>query len=213
MSRLKEIHDYVLSIGWTEKEIEYCDKNPILLSGEIMEYAHRNQLRENGILYSEHPSNCVAAYKELAGFRSKNDYGFYANELEDSKIPYFGVLEVCYLHDVLEDTDFTINDLEEIFDECGFLKYFNTRIKNALLKITHDKSVDYEEYIHICMTDPIAAMCKMLDLSDNMNVLTVKELNDDTFERTYNYLKYITLINNKYHFIERCNVFREMMYK
>ena len=60
-----------------------------------------------------------------------------------NNVPFDGVQEVCLLHDVVEDTEFTLDDVRDIYMECGFENYFDMYIKDALERITHDKTVDY----------------------------------------------------------------------
>ncbi len=59
MSKLKEIHNYLISLGKSEEELKELDKYSVYLSMEIMEYAHRGQTRDNGEDYANHPSRCM----------------------------------------------------------------------------------------------------------------------------------------------------------
>lgn len=68
---------------------------------------------------------------------------------------------VAFLHDVVEDTDLTFDDLrakgvpEEVI---GPLKY-----------LTHDPAVPYMEYIEHIAEDPVATKVKISDLTHNMD--------------------------------------------
>lgn len=181
------------------------------LSKKIMEKAHENQTRVSGEPYELHPIRCFNNYATFIGYLDEPETKCY--QLEEEGVPFFGVAELCLLHDVIEDTSFDMEDIEKLFQEEGLSNYFHKRIKDALERITHDKTMDYPSYIEICMGNPISAMCKMMDLQDNLTVLSLDEFNPKNYKRAQNYLSYLYQINNKYHFIERSQKFREKHYQ
>lgn len=213
MSKLKEIHDYLISLGKKEKELNELDKSSIYLSMEIMEFAHRNQKRENGEDYANHPSRCLQNYQNLVGIASHNHFCVDKDLMFKNGVPYDGVQEVCLLHDVIEDGGLTLDEIEEIFVECELGDYFRIYIKSALNNITHDKNIDYSSYIDICMENPISALCKMMDLQDNIYVLSLIKFDKKNYIRAENYLRYLFLINQKYQFIENSQKNREKFKK
>lgn len=77
---------------------------------------------------------------------------------------------VALMHDVLEDTDYTIDDIRAL----GFPQ----DILDALVCITRDKSISYEEYILIVKTNEIATRVKLADLEHNSD--TSRLPGDDT---------------------------------
>ena len=196
--KLKKIHEYCSERG-IEEEI-FNNPNPVNLAVAIMYYAHEGQTRENGEPYVNHPLRCSEMFKDLAKI---GDTHFDKNSLYDHDVPFLGVTEVCLLHDVVEDTNFTIGDIEEIYSECGHKRYFDLIMKDALIRITHDKSVPYEEYIEEVMENPISSLVKMLDLQDNLTVLDLTELNEKNYHRSQNYLRYIYAINSRWGFVEK----------
>ena len=207
--KLKKIHDYLLERGMKEKELLKSDTSSVYLAMEIMEYAHRNQKRENGEDYAEHPSRVLENYRNLVGIKPHEYFDIDKDMMYHHSIPYDGVQEVCLLHDVIEDTDFTINDLKEIYVDCGFDKYFSIYIEDALKRITHDKSMDYGEYIKICLKNPISAIVKMMDLQDNLRVIDLIKFDEDKYNRAQGYLFWILIINDAYHFLENVHEYRE----
>ena len=208
MSRLKEIHDYLIERGKTIEELIELDHSSVYLSFEIMEYAHRNQKRVNGEDYANHPARCLQNYRNLVGIKD-NDYNCSDKDLmHEYGVPFDGVQEVCLLHDVVEDECFTIDELEEIFNECDLGIYFKLYIKTPLIKITHNYNDDYLEYIKICMENPISAICKMMDLQDNLYVLSLIKFDEKNYERASKYLSCLYIINLKYQFIENINKYR-----
>ena len=91
MSRLKEIHDYLVSIGKKEEDLEQLDKFSVYLSMEIMEYAHRNQKRENGEDYANHPSRCLQNYRDLVGIIPDDYFCIDKDMMYENGVPYDGV--------------------------------------------------------------------------------------------------------------------------
>lgn len=181
------------------------------LSKKIMEKAHKNQTRVSGEPYKLHPIRCFNNYAAFIGYLDEPETKCY--QLEEEGIPFFGVAELCLLHDVIEDTSLDMEDIEKLFQEEGLSNYFQKRIKDALERITHDKKMDYPSYIEMCMGNPISAICKMMDLQDNLTVLSLDEFNPKNYKRAQNYLCYLYQINNKYHFIERTHKYRQEHYQ
>ena len=80
---------------------------------------------------------------------------------------------VAILHDVIEDTEITFNQLEEDF---------SGRVIEALKLLTHDKSVPYDDYIINLKDNPIAKKVKLADLKHNsdssrLEHITTKDIN------------------------------------
>lgn len=72
------------------------------LAKKIMEKAHKNQTRVSGEPYELHPIRCFNNYAALIGYLDEPETKCY--RLEEDGIPFFGVVEVALLHDVIEDT-------------------------------------------------------------------------------------------------------------
>ena len=71
--------------------------------------------------------------------------------------------EVCaaLLHDVVEDTDVTLQELEAVFPE---------EITQAVKVLTHREGVDYLDYIREIKSNPIARKVKLADLEHNTDI-------------------------------------------
>ena len=65
---------------------------------------------------------------------------------------------VALLHDVVEDTDVTFEELE---------KEFSNEVIDALRLLTHDKDEEYMEYVKRIKTNEIARKVKMADIMHN----------------------------------------------
>lgn len=62
------------------------------------------------------------------------------------------------LHDVVEDTAVTIEELE---------KEFPKEVTEALRLLTHESGVDYFEYVRAIRKNPVAVKVKLADLAHN----------------------------------------------
>ncbi len=67
---------------------------------------------------------------------------------------------VGYLHDVLEDTDVTEQELYSVFGE---------QVTEYVKMMTHDDAVPYMEYIRKLAENPVTRHVKMADLRHNMD--------------------------------------------
>lgn len=212
MSRIKEIEDYLMSITYSKEEIKTLVKNPILLASAITMCAHSGQKRTNGEAYYHHPQK---VYESLREFIGANQDGFNINEewLEKHMFPLKGTQEVALLHDVAEDTSFTVSDLKAIYEECGMLDYFSKYIEEPLILITHNKEDAYDEYLEKVLSNRTSSIVKFLDLHDNLNYLSLIEFNQGELERCERYLKYAKKINDKHHFLENGHCYRDLFRK
>jgi (p)ppGpp synthase/HD superfamily hydrolase len=66
---------------------------------------------------------------------------------------------VAVLHDVVEDTDVTHDDIKK--------DGFSEAILAALRLVTHSRRDSYTDYILRCKADPLARAVKLADLHDN----------------------------------------------
>lgn len=67
---------------------------------------------------------------------------------------------VALLHDVVEDTDTTAQEVEE---------QFGTEVADAVEALTRRKGEDYMVYIRRVKANPIAVTVKIADISDNLS--------------------------------------------
>jgi (p)ppGpp synthase/HD superfamily hydrolase len=66
-----------------------------------------------------------------------------------------------YLHDVIEDTDYSLNDLSKIG--------IPDRVIDAVNRLTKTKGMDYMMYIQSIKNNPIARAVKIADINYNLN--------------------------------------------
>lgn len=98
--------------------------------------AHLGQLDYNGVPYIFHP--------------------YHLAEQMDDEIS----CTVALLHDAVEDTSITLDDLEQMFPK---------QVVEIVMLLTHDEKVDYFEYIRKIKTNAIATKVKLADIKHNSN--------------------------------------------
>jgi (p)ppGpp synthase/HD superfamily hydrolase len=100
---------------------------------------------------------------------------------------------VGVLHDVIEDTHWTFEDLEK--------EGFSKEVINALRCVTKtSEDEDYEEFITRVKISPLAVKVKLNDLTDNLDVKRMPEVLESDLKRLNKYLRaYNELIMEKTH--------------
>ena len=128
-------------------------ENAIALAVE----AHRGQKDKNGGPYILHPLRVM--------FRV---------ETEVERI-------VAVLHDVVEDTGRTFDDLRALG--------FSEEVLQALDCVTKREGENYEDFVERSASNPIAHRVKLADLEDNMDVRRLLSVEDKDRDRLARYLK------------------------
>ncbi len=124
--------------------------------------AHKDQLDKSGMPYVFHPFHL-------------------AEQMEDENSTI-----VALLHDVVEDTDHTIDELKEMG--------FSEEITRAIALLTHDESVPYMDYIEKIKADPIAKAVKLADLRHNSDRSRLDSLDEWAMRREEKYKAAIRLL-------------------
>lgn len=96
---------------------------------------------------------------------------------------------VALLHDVVEDTDYTIDDLRAM----GFPE----AVTDALALMTHTKGVPYMEYVAAIKGNPIATAVKLADLRHNSDLSRLDAVDEKALRRVEKYKKAITLLETE----------------
>lgn len=94
---------------------------------------------------------------------------------------------VALLHDVVEDSSITLEDLKT----SGFPDI----IIDAIDSVTRRRNESYMDFVCRCSKNPIGKVVKLLDLDDNMNIKRLSEISEADVKRlnkykiAYDYLK------------------------
>lgn len=87
---------------------------------------------------------------------------------------------VAVLHDVVEDTEITLADLEE----AGF----PPQVLEAVQLLTHNKEQSsYQEYVRALKANPIARKVKLADLQHNMDIRRLDRVRQKDLDRLERY--------------------------
>ena len=102
-------------------------------------------------------------------------------ETEDSII-------VALLHDVVEDSPYTFEDLEN--------HGFSITIIATLRLLTHEDSEDYITYIHRVKENELARIVKLADLKHNSDESRLSHIDDKVRERLNRYAESIKILES-----------------
>ena len=106
-------------------------------------------------------------------------YSAHINQRDKAGRPYFmhpvivasqmdSEYEICtaLLHDVIEDTHVTIEELEREFPK---------EITDAIRLLTHDDNTEYLDYVREIKKNPIARKVKLADLNHNLDITRIED--------------------------------------
>lgn len=95
---------------------------------------------------------------------------------------------VALLHDVVEDTEYTLEDLSRMG--------FGNAIIDALALLTHNDSVPYMDYIEEIRENPLARTVKIADLKHNSDLSRLDHVSESDKERIQKYQLALALLAN-----------------
>ena len=124
---------------------------------ELAKQHHEGQTDKAGKPYIEHP------------LRVMNQV-----ESEEEKI-------VAVLHDIVEDTDISLDDLRN--------EGFSKEVVDAVECLTKQDDENYDSYIERISFNPLAVKIKLADLEDNRDLTRLPEVTDKDLERIEKYDK------------------------
>ena len=124
---------------------------------ELAKQHHEGQTDKAGKPYIDHP------------LRVMNQV-----ESEEEKI-------VAVLHDIVEDTDISLDDLRS--------EGFSEEVVSAVECLTKQDGENYDSYIERISFNPLAVKIKLADLEDNSDLTRLPEVTDKDLERIEKYDK------------------------
>lgn len=90
---------------------------------------------------------------------------------------------VALLHDVVEDTDYTLNDLSD-----------SNEVIEALTLLTHDDDVEYMDYVSLIKNNPVAKAVKIADLKHNSDITRLDAVDEKVLKRVEKYKNALALL-------------------
>lgn len=119
--------------------------------------AHKDQVDKSGMPYVFHPFHV-------------------AEQMTDEAATI-----VALLHDVVEDTDYTLEDIAA--------EGFGKDILEAVALMTHEDDIPYLDYVAKLKENPIARAVKLADLTHNSDLSRIGEIDEETKRRLEKYKK------------------------
>lgn len=143
---------------------------------EIATKAHEGQVDKAGKPYIDHPLRVMNM-----------------GVTDDEKI-------VGVLHDVVEDSDWTFEQL--------VTEGFSVEVVEALRCVTKSpESESYDKFIEQIKANPLAVKVKLNDLTDNMDIRRLAYISEKDVKRLRKYLKaYKQLLSEPTYSVEACRV-------
>lgn len=126
--------------------------------------AHKEQKDKSGLPYVYHPFHL-------------------AEQMTDEETAI-----VALLHDVAEDTDLTVDDIQKMG--------FSEAVCNALRMLTHDEGIPYMDYVAKVKENPIAKAVKLADLRHNSDLSRLDDVTEEDLERVEKYKAAIELLES-----------------
>lgn len=127
--------------------------------------AHKDQKDKSGLPYVFHPFHV-------------------AEQMPDEKTTI-----VALLHDVIEDSSYTLEDLRDMG--------FEQDVLDALAMLTHDPAVPYMDYVAEIKKNPIARTVKLADLRHNSDLTRLDEINETALKRVEKYKAAMQLLSDR----------------
>ena len=119
--------------------------------------AHKEQVDKSGLPYVFHPFHLAEQMRT-----------------EETTV-------VALLHDVIEDTSYTREDLAKMG--------FSEAVLTALTLLTHEEGVDYMDYVRAIKENPIVRAVKLADLEHNSDLTRMDAVDGKTLARREKYLR------------------------
>lgn len=126
--------------------------------------AHKDQVDKAGLPYVFHPFHL-------------------AEQMPDEE-----TMTAALLHDVLEDSEYTLEDLTRMS--------FSQPVLDALALLTHDESIPYLDYVAKLKDSPVARAVKLADLRHNSDLRRLDEVDDNALRRVKKYKEAISLLES-----------------
>ena len=130
---------------------------------KLMFEAHKDQLDKGGLPYVFHPFHVAEQMTD-----------------EDTTV-------VALPHDVVEDTDYTLDDLRRL----GFPE----TVLAALALLTHDDAEPYLDYVRRVRNNPVARAVKLADLRHNSDLSRLDAPNEAALRRREKYLEAMRILS------------------
>lgn len=96
-------------------------------------------------------------------------------------------MSVALLHDVIEDSEYTAEDLLD--------KGIPANIVSAVSLLSKVDDENYEQFIEKILSNKLASKIKKADIEDNINILRLSELHPIDMERIKKYHKAWIILN------------------
>lgn len=141
------------------KQMQRFNGNMVDRALAFAEFAHDGQTDKAGQAYIQHPTRVA----QKTGMLFDSDF----------------LVAAAYMHDVIEDGNFTASDLSAFFPKVVWA---------TVELLTRRKSEDRGDYIKNIGNNLLATQVKIADLEDNMDISRIPFPTDKDYERQSRYI-------------------------
>lgn len=153
-------------------------ENEVVVAAMAIAYHfHRDQVDKSGRPYFEH---CMGVAKHF---------------IENQDSP--GLIAAAILHDVVEDTQVSTEDLNVIF---------GSKVGNTVGQVTRYKGEPYDDFIGQIKSE-WAVKIKIQDLLQNMNLLRLRRITAKDLARTQKYTNALLVLSARLSGLQECEAF------
>lgn len=128
---------------------------------------------------------CFEAHKDQTD-KTGLPYVFHPFHLAEQMTDEYTTV-TALLHDVVEDTDYTLNDLQEMG--------YPDEVIQALSLLTHDDGSEYMDYVKRLKNNSIARAVKLADLKHNSDLSRYDTIDNWAIKRTAKYQQAIEILS------------------
>ncbi|MBT4684929.1 MAG: HD domain-containing protein [Candidatus Marinimicrobia bacterium] len=90
------------------------------------------------------------------------------------------------LHDVVEDSDWTLDDLRK--------ENFDNEVIDAVNLLTRDDNDSYEEFVQKAASNPISKAVKIADITDNLDLSRISKMTEKDVDRVKKYQRVLKIL-------------------
>ena len=128
---------------------------------------------------------CFEAHKDQTD-KTGLPYVFHPFHLAEQMTDEYTTV-TALLHYVVEDTDYTLNDLQEMG--------YPDEVIQALSLLTHDDGSEYMDYVKRLKNNSIARAVKLADLKHNSDLSRYDTIDNQAIKRTAKYQQAIEILS------------------
>lgn len=204
---IDRVHQYLLSVGMTEKQIENFDSGSVYLAQEIAIYALQNNVMPDGKPYVVFVLDMLNDYQKLIGIKDDDPFCIDVDLLVgEFNFPYNGAQEVIVLHNVIDHSNVSLEEIRQTYDDFGLGAYFKLYIEKPLTLLTYKLCQNKDNFLWDIIEDQTACLVKWLHYR---TCLTPPPQTEEDKQEVKKLEMLVNLMELKWDFANKANAYLE----